>query len=119
MCNMLKILILDNEKNCRKDLECMLLKKSIDVDIIGSSDNLEDARTIIEHSPIDLLFLDVMIGNQSGFDLLNSLKLIPFATIFTTAYEEYAVKAFKYSALDYLLKPIVEKELYTALKKAQ
>ncbi|MCF6349199.1 MAG: LytTR family DNA-binding domain-containing protein [Flavobacteriaceae bacterium] len=114
---MLKAIIIDDEQHC-VDRICKLLNKyNNDLDIIKVCTNLDDAKTSIESIEVDVIFLDVHLHEQTGFDLLKQLSNIDFEIIFTTAYDSYAVDAFKFSALDYLLKPIDEDDLSLTIEK--
>ena len=85
---------------------------------MGEAANVRDAKSFIKSNKIDLLLLDIEMPNGSGFDLLESIKEnIDLKIIFVTAYHEYALKAFRYSAVDYLLKPINPDDLQAAVKK--
>ena len=95
-----------------------LLKEHPEVEVIGEAANPDDAVRAIHKTSPDLLFLDVEMPGASGFDLLEKLEDVP-AVIFTTAYDEYAVRAFEVSALDYLVKPIAAERLAAALGRAQ
>lgn len=114
---MIKIMIVDDEVMAIKTLKVMI-EKYIEVDkTIRSETNFEKAiDTIHEFSP-DVLLLDVMMPPHTGFDLLSKIPDRNFNIIFTTAYDNYAIQAIKYSALDYLLKPISAEELKTAFDK--
>lgn len=94
-----------------------LLKDDPDFNVIGIASSIDQAREMLQRSTPHLVFLDVMLPPHTSFDLLNSLDSIPFDIIFTTSFEEYAVKAFRLSAIDYLLKPVSGIELHTALAK--
>ena len=97
----------------------MLLSKNCSdtVELLASVQSVEEGLTAVRTYKPQLVFLDIEIGNKTGFDLLKQLPEINFEVIFTTAYDKYAVQAFKFSALDYLLKPIDTDELQAALKK--
>ncbi len=113
---MMRTIIVDDERLARAELR-RLLAAHPEIEIIAEAANAADARALIgQHRP-QLLLLDVQMPGGSGFDLLESLDLAP-PTIFTTAFDQYAVKAFEVSALDYLLKPIEPKRLAAALAKA-
>lgn len=116
----IKAIIVEDEKEGMKNLVFKLNKHCAEkVEIIAKCYHGEDAVKAIElHNP-DLVFLDVRLGNMSGFDILNRLPHIQFEVIFTTAFNEYAIQAFKVSALDYLLKPIKPRELEAAVEKAK
>lgn len=108
-------LIVDDERLARKEL-INLLSEHPQIEILGEAINADDAyKKIIEMKP-DLLFLDIQMPGKSGFDLLEMLDAVP-KVIFTTAYDEFALKAFEVNALDYVLKPIQPERLSDALKK--
>ena len=113
----LKTLIIDDERLARNALR-RLLKAFPDVEVIAEAANPDEASRVIYKTSPDLLFLDVEMPGGSGFDLLEKLEDVP-AVIFTTAYDEYAVRAFDVSALDYLVKPITTERLAAALGRAQ
>lgn len=111
----MKTLIIDDERLARKEL-ISLLSAHKDIEIVGEAINADDAlEKIRQHDP-ELLFLDIQMPGKSGFDLLEMLDKTPHI-IFTTAYDEYALKAFEVNALDYLLKPIQPERLAESLKK--
>jgi two-component system LytT family response regulator len=113
----LRALIIDDERLARSALR-RLLNAHPEVRIIGESANPDEAIRAINKASPDVLFLDVEMPGGSGFDLLEKLEDVP-AVIFTTAYDEYAVRAFEVSALDYLVKPITAPRLAAALGRAQ
>jgi two-component system, LytTR family, response regulator len=113
----LRALIIDDERLARSALR-RLLSAHPEVKIIGEAANPDEAIRAIEKTSPDILFLDVEMPGGSGFDLLEKLEDVP-AVIFTTAYDEYAVRAFEVSALDYLVKPITAPRLAAALGRAQ
>lgn len=94
-----------------------LLTAHADVGVVAEADNIADARQILGNTAVDLLFLDVEMPGGSGFDLLKQLGTWPFAVIFTTGFQRYAVQAIRFSALDYLLKPVQPDELEAALQR--
>jgi two-component system, LytTR family, response regulator len=110
-------LIIDDERLARSALR-RLLSAHPEVKIIGEAANPSEAIRAIQQTSPDILFLDVEMPGGSGFDLLEKLEDVP-AVIFTTAYDEYAVRAFEISALDYLVKPITAQRLVAALGRAQ
>jgi two-component system LytT family response regulator len=87
--------------------------------IIGQANSVESGITLIKQIAPDLVFLDVEMPDGTGFDLLQKLKPIPFKVIFITGYEDFAIRAFRFSAIDYLLKPLDPTELIEAVKKAE
>jgi len=99
-------------------LHLQLTKHCPEVYIVGETCNAEEGLAMILKSPPDLLFLDIEMPRLNGFDLLEKIGGISFQIVFTTAYDRYAVRAFKYSALDYLLKPIDHLELKATVEKA-
>lgn len=108
-------LIIDDERLARKEL-AGLLEEHPNVKIIGEATNADDAREKIESLAPDLIFLDIQMPGKNGFELLEELETVPYV-IFTTAFDEYALKAFEVNALDYLLKPIQIDRLSDALNK--
>jgi two-component system, LytTR family, response regulator len=113
----LRALIIDDERLARSALR-RLLSAHPEVKVIGEAANPAEAIRAIQQTSPDVLFLDVEMPGGSGFDLLEKLEDVP-AVIFTTAYDEYAVRAFEVSALDYLVKPITADRLAAALGRAQ
>jgi two-component system LytT family response regulator len=114
----IRALIVDDEELARKNLEFILKDSCPAVEVIGEASSAKEARKFLGQNNIDLLLLDIEMPNGSGFDLLESLgDEIDFKIIFITAYHEYALKAFKFSALDYILKPINTDELELAVAK--
>jgi two-component system, LytTR family, response regulator len=114
---MIKAILIDDEKHCLVTLRMMLNRYCKDVNILEECNSAKKGlETIAKHKP-DLVFLDIEMPMMNGFELLERLPEIPFAVIFTTSYDQYAIKAIKFSALDYLLKPIDPEELITAVSK--
>ncbi|WP_109697663.1 LytR/AlgR family response regulator transcription factor [Chitinophaga deserti] len=115
----IRTIIVDDEQHCIDALQTMLSKKCPEVTVLAGVKSVQDARRIIDEMHPDLVFLDVEMPHQNGFELLKQFDRIPFDVIFTTAYEQYALKAIKFNALDYLLKPFSVQELQDALRKFQ
>ncbi len=113
----MKALIVDDEPLARRELRRLLDEHSA-IEIVGEAGNIDEARAEIERLSPDLVFLDIQMPGGTGFDLLARLERVP-RIIFTTAYDQYAVKAFEVNALDYLLKPIEPERLAAALRKFQ
>ncbi len=111
----MKALIIDDERLARVELS-RLLTKFPAIQVIGEAVNAEDALAKITALQPELIFLDIQMPGKTGFELLEDLDKAPYV-IFTTAYDEYALKAFEFNALDYLLKPIEEKRLEEAIKR--
>lgn len=113
----IKAIIIDDERLARNELK-KLLQNYNDIEIIEESANVDDGVEKIETLNPDLIFLDIQMPGKTGFDLLAEVEKAP-RVIFTTAYDEYAIKAFEVNALDYLLKPIEPKRLSDAIQKLQ
>lgn len=111
----MRALIVDDERLARKEL-INLLSQHENIEIIGEAINVEDAKEKITSLNPDVVFLDIQMPEKTGFDLLEELDHVP-QVIFTTAYDEYALKAFQVNALDYLLKPIEPERLTEALNR--
>ena len=111
----MKALIVDDERLARVELK-RLLQPFKDINVVGEAVNVEDALEKITQLTPDLVFLDIQMPGKSGFDLLEELDSVP-TVVFTTAYDEYALKAFEYNAMDYLLKPIEPQRLEETIKK--
>lgn len=116
---MIKTLIVDDEFGGRSFLEKVIARLLPDLTVVGTAATVEEALAKIEDARPQLIFLDVMLNNENGFDLLQRVNTVSFETIFTTAHNEFAVKAFRFNALDYLLKPIDLDELEKAVEKAK
>ena len=115
---MIKAIIIDDESHCIETLRWMLQEYCAgDIQLIGASEDPHQGYEIITRLQPDLVFLDIEMPALSGIDLLKQLKEINFHVIFTTAYDQYAIKAIKLNALDYLLKPIDKDELKAAIEK--
>lgn len=114
---MLKIVIIDDERNALEALEWKLKKYIENTSIIACESSLK-AIEIINSTKPDLVFLDIQMPEMDGFTLLENLSFKGFKLIFTTAHDEFALKAIKVSAIDYLLKPVDKDELISAVEKA-
>lgn len=108
-------IVIDDERLARNELK-KLLSDYPEVEVIGEAGNVDEAVKLIEELGPDLIFLDIQMPAKTGFDLLAELEVVP-SVIFTTAHDEYALKAFEVNALDYLLKPIDPKRLSDAIQK--
>lgn len=111
----MRALIIDDERLARKELT-NLLQEYPEIEIVGEAVNAEDAEEKIQSLQPDLLFLDIQMPGKTGFELLETLDSVP-DVVFTTAYDEYALKAFDFNALDYLLKPIEPDRLKETITK--
>lgn len=114
----MKTLIIDDERLARIELR-RLLQDFPKIDIIGEAANADEALQLIEELDPELLFLDIQMPGKNGFELLTSLKGSAPDVIFTTAFDEYAIKAFEFNALDYLLKPIDTERLKEAISRIE
>src|SRR5476651_801063 len=112
---MIKAIIVDDEKKCISLLQKMLADVFPEVEIITATTQPDEAIKAIRTQLPDLVFLDIEMPNKSGFEVLEATRDIDYTIIFTTAYHQYAIKAIKFSALDYLLKPIDADELRDAM----
>ncbi|HQD46011.1 MAG TPA: LytTR family DNA-binding domain-containing protein [Kaistella sp.] len=115
----MKAIIIDDEKQARVSLSLLLKEYCPEIEISANCENLpEGVKAIRKHKP-DVIFLDIEMPGHSGLELLDFFdeKEVDFAIIFTTAYNEFAVQAFKLSALDYLLKPIIGEEMVSAISR--
>jgi two-component system LytT family response regulator len=111
----MKALVVDDEPLARRELR-RLLDAFPSIEVVGEAGNVDEARARIEELSPDVVFLDIQMPGGTGFDLLTQLDRVP-RIVFTTAYDQYAVKAFDVNALDYLLKPIEPERLATTLRK--
>ncbi|MBO6830155.1 MULTISPECIES: LytR/AlgR family response regulator transcription factor [unclassified Flagellimonas] len=113
----IRAVIVEDSRLARNELK-ELIKLHDDLELVGEAANVDDGVELIEKESPDLLFLDINMPEKNGFDLLELLDEVPI-TIFTTAYDEYAIKSFEYNALDYLLKPVSNKRFDMALEKVR
>jgi two-component system LytT family response regulator len=111
----MKALVIDDERLARKEL-IKLLEAHPSIEVVGEASNADEAEKMIEELNPDLLFLDIQMPGRTGFQLLESLDSVPMV-VFTTAYDQYALKAFEVNALDYVLKPVVPERLSEAVHK--
>ena len=111
-------IIVDDEEDSREVLGTLLKKYCPEVTVLKSCDGSEEALECLQKEKPDILFLDIEMPRMNGFQMLEHCQHPQFEIIFTTAYNEYAIKAIKHSALDYLLKPIDKDELISAVQKA-
>ncbi|MBC7866314.1 MAG: response regulator, partial [Gloeobacteraceae cyanobacterium ES-bin-316] len=114
---MLTAVIIDDEKSSRNSLKQKLSNHFADIEIIGECENAEAAIKLLAEQKPDILFLDVEMPRMNGFSLLQQLPDKNFEVIFITAYDHYAIKAIKFSALDYLVKPVAIEDLKIAIEK--
>jgi two-component system LytT family response regulator len=114
----LRVIIVEDEKRSMETLKNLLKSYCEEVEVVAMATNVnEGIKAINMHRP-DLVFLDIEMQSHTGFDLLDQVEYREFEVIFTTAFEQYAIKAIKFSAFDYLLKPLDPKELQEAVRQA-
>lgn len=113
----MKAIIVDDEKNARDVLNYILKKNFPDIRVCETCASADEGIAAIQlHSP-DIVFLDIEMPKKSGFDMLQELGTVDFEIVFTTAYDKYAIKAFKFSAVDYLLKPVSQADLKQTVER--
>jgi two-component system LytT family response regulator len=115
---MISIVVVDDEQKARETIITILELSKLDILIAGEADSVESGYELILQKQPDLVLLDISLTDGTGFDLLKKFDKIYFKVIFITAHEEYALKAFKFSAIDYILKPITAGDLLRAIEKA-
>jgi two-component system, LytTR family, response regulator len=114
---MLNAIIIDDEPDCCESLSILLKRNCPEVNIAATFYSAEKALAALNEINPQLVFLDIEMPNMNGFEMLEKLPSIDFELIFTTSYDQYAIRAIRFSALDYLLKPIDREELQKAVKK--
>lgn len=117
--SMLTAILVDDEENNLSSLKEKILRHCSQIDIVAICDTAEEAITLIDALQPDIVFLDIEMPVMNGFLMLQQLSFTGFELIFTTAYDHYAIKAIRYSALDYLVKPIEIEELKLAVERAE
>lgn len=113
----IRSIIVDDEMNCRDNLKMIIDDFCPELEVVGIADSAQRARELITLHHPDLVFLDIKMPKEDGFQLLQSIKDRDFSVVFTTAYNEYALQAFKADAVDYIEKPIGLDELKSAVRK--
>lgn len=116
---MLRSIVVDDELKSRESLKKMLTTFCEGVEVLATCQNVKEGIEAIRNVKPDVIFLDIQMQGETGFDLLSQLKSIDFEVIFTTAYSEFAIQAIKFSAIDYLLKPIDVTELQNAVARVK
>jgi two-component system, LytTR family, response regulator len=114
---MIRTVLVDDELDSIRVLQKLLEEYCPQVEVVGTAEGVETARTVIRTTQPDLLFLDIEMTQGNAFDLLHQLRPLMFPVIFVTAFDDYAIRAFKYSAVDYLLKPVDIDELVNAVRR--
>lgn len=115
----MKAVIIEDEEKCRVVMQNLLQTYCPDVDVIDTADSVSAGVNVLRNNKPDLVFMDIEISDGTGFDILSQVERIEAAVIFTTAYDQFALKAFRCSAIDYLLKPIDIDELQEAVGKVR
>lgn len=113
----MKAVLLDDELHCTEILSLILKQNCPEIEIVGIFNHPAEALLFLQSNSVEVLFLDIEMPFMNGFKFLNRLQPVGLHVVFTTAYDAYAIKAFKYSAFDYLLKPIDETELVQTVRK--
>lgn len=116
---MIKALIVEDEIDARSLLSCIINDYCVGVELIGTADCIKSAVKQIEENKPDILFLDIELNGETSFDLLDKINYQDFKIIFTTAYDHYAIKAFRYEAIDYILKPYSPKDVLKAVDRVK
>ncbi len=116
---MLKVVIIEDEKHSRETLRNLLMEFCADVEVVATAGSVAEGVEVIKNTNPSIVFLDIELQIGTGFDVLAQLSDLNFDVVFTTAYEHYAIRAIKFSSLDYLLKPIDIEELQDAVQKAR
>ncbi|RZK35357.1 MAG: response regulator, partial [Pedobacter sp.] len=113
---MIRTLIIEDEPAIRKEIE-WLLQQETQFNLIGFATSVAESLVLIKATKPELILMDIQLTDGTAFDILDQLEEIPFRIIFITAYNHFAVKAIKFGALDYLLKPLDDVEFKSALAK--
>lgn len=115
---MIKAIIIDDEKSQCTIIKNLLSKRFADIQVIGEAHNVSEGVSLIKNKQPNIVFLDIELPDGTGFDILKSISKINFKIIFITGFKEFAIDAFKFSAIDYILKPVNISEFDVAVKKA-
>jgi len=115
----MKAIIIDDEEHCIESIRMLLQKHQPQVEVIAEITNPSDAIDFISSKKPDLVFLDIKMPEMTGFELIAKIRNIDFHIVFTTAFDDFAIKAFRVNAVDYLLKPIDPEELVAAINKVE
>ncbi len=113
---MIKVIIIDDEKHCIITLQ-HALEQVEDVVVVATTQNSTEAKALIEQHQPDMVFIDIEMPHLNGFDVLQQFEQLPFKVVFATAYDQYAIKAIRLNALDYLLKPVNKKDIAEVIEK--
>lgn len=116
---MINALIIDDEIDGAEVLQFLIEQNCLNVNVLGLAHSVSAAIAGIRELKPDIVFMDIEMPTGTGFDVLRATQDVNYEVVFITAYEHYAIKAFKTNAIDYLLKPVIIDELITAIKKAE
>lgn len=114
---MYRTVIIDDDQLARRVLLRIITQNFSNIEILGEADSVESGIQLINSSKPDLVFLDIEMSDGTGFDLIDKLEDVNFRLIFTTSYSDYAITAFKYSAFDYILKPVLPENVKSTIKR--
>lgn len=115
----LRTILIDDEVLMRRTIEKMVREHCPEIRLVAQANSVSSGVTAVKRHHPDLVLLDIRMDDGTGFDLLRQLEPVDFKVIFITAYDEYAIRAIRFSALDYLLKPVDPEDLRQAVKKAE
>ena len=116
---MKRIAIIDDESNARQLLVSILKNHCPEVELVGEANSVASGIHLIRQTKPDAVLLDISMGDGTCFDLLDQISNLDFKVIFTTAFDDFAIRAFRYNALDYLLKPLIPKDLVAAINRIE
>jgi len=116
--NQYRAIIIDDEKNVREALGLLIRQYCPEIELVGQASSAEEGRELLFKEEIDFIFLDIAMPKEDGFAFLQTINKEDYCIIFTTAYQEYALRALKANAIDYLLKPVNPAELREAVEKS-
>lgn len=114
---MIRAIIVDDEEHARNSIEKIIRQSCADVQLVAQAHSVKTGVAAIRKHKPELLFLDIGMADGTGFDILCQLSFTDFKVIFITAFHEFAIKAFRFSAIDYILKPVIQDDLVLAIKK--
>lgn len=117
MHNKIKTLVVEDEVSSQNLLKVIIEDYCPNLELVGMVDNIEDGLKLLNTLVIDLVFLDINLGSDTSFEMLDKITKRDFKIIFTTAHDEYALKAFKYEAVDYILKPYSPKDIIQSIQR--
>jgi two-component system LytT family response regulator len=116
---MLRVVVVDDEHSSRETIKTLLIQHYKGAKVVGTADSVQTAYDLVIAEKPDLVFLDIAMPPSNGFEFLKKFRQPPFEVIFTTAYSEYAIRAIRHAAVDYLLKPVDMQELIEAVERVE